>query len=115
MPARHGQDAHATVWFLRSKRDLHPETQGICFARTPAGRFPRLADILRLLGESATAPRQINNGTFHTACYQTAQFLAGDYRHAFSLLAGFMLAGLIASLVIKETLRRAPECDDAKG
>lgn len=38
-----------------------------------------------------------------------ASLTAGDYRHAFSLLVGFMLAGLIASLVIKETLRREPD------
>jgi len=39
-----------------------------------------------------------------------ASLTAGDYRHAFTPLVAFMLVGLIASLLIKETLYRAPEC-----
>ncbi|MFI5019377.1 MAG: hypothetical protein ACHQHK_15640 [Dongiales bacterium] len=36
-----------------------------------------------------------------------AALTAADYRYAFSPLVGFMVLGLVASLLIKETLRPA--------
>ena len=44
-----------------------------------------------------------------------ASLTAGDYRYALSPLAGFMGVGLIASLLLRETLGCASEPDAVRG
>jgi MFS family permease len=79
-------------------RDLYPTLAGLsigflstCFYAGSAASQPLVGMLLeRSLGDQKVGG--------------LASLTAGDYRYAFSALVGFMVLGLIASLLIKETL-----------
>ena len=79
-------------------RDLYPKLAGLsigflstCYYAGSAASQPLVGMLLeRNLGGHGSAG--------------LASLTAADYRYAFSPLVGFMLVGLIASLLIKETL-----------
>jgi len=80
-------------------RDLYPKLAGLsigflstCFYAGSAASQPLVGMML----ERSLTGQRVGG---------LASLTAGDYRHAFSPLVGFMVLGLIASLLIKETLR----------
>jgi MFS family permease len=82
-------------------RDLYPKLAGLsigflstCFYAGSAASQPLVGMML----ERSLTGQRVGG---------LASLTAGDYRYAFSPLVGFMVLGLIASLLIKETLRPA--------
>jgi MFS family permease len=80
-------------------RDLYPKLAGLsigflstCFYAGSAASQPLVGMML----ERSLTGQRVGG---------LASLTAGDYRYAFSPLVGFMVLGLIASLLIKETLR----------
>jgi MFS family permease len=80
-------------------RDLYPRLAGLSIGFLSTCYFAGSAASQPLVGmllEQGKSSSQKVAGL--------ASLTAGDYRHALSLLVGFMLVGLIASLLVKETL-----------
>jgi sugar phosphate permease len=79
-------------------RDLHPKLAGLSIGFLSTCYFAGSAASQPLVGMLL---EHINPGSGNAGI---VSLTAGDYRYALSPLVGFMLVGLIASLLIKETL-----------
>jgi sugar phosphate permease len=79
-------------------RDLHPKLAGLSIGFLSTCYFTGSAASQPLVGMLL---EHINPGSGNAGI---VSLTAGDYRYALSPLVGFMLVGLIASLLIKETL-----------
>ena len=80
-------------------RDLYPKLAGLSIGFLSTCYFAGSAASQPLVGMLL---EQGKSGSQRVA--GLAALTAGDYRYALSLLVGFMLVGLIASLLVKETL-----------
>ena len=79
-------------------RDLHPKLAGFSIGFLSTCYFAGSAASQPLVG------MLLEHSHPGSEVAGLASLTAGDYRHALSPLAGFMLVGLIASLLFKETL-----------
>ena len=85
-------------------RDLYPKLAGLSIGFLSTCYYAGSASSQPLVG------MLLERGNSRGPGAGLAALTAGDYRFAFSPLVGFMLVGLVASVLIRETLSDPPRC-----